>query len=886
MAGLFSIGVSGLRAQQAALNIVGQNITNANTPGYSRQRADIVTQTSGANSGASVGAGVTVGGIRRIADGFIDDQIRSDAAAHAELSSFTSHIKQLESTLFDGQFGIDSALRDFFDAVQSASTQPSDLAMREFVISTAEALASRFQGVTDRSWLQARDILGSLESSVVRVNELSSLVVQLNERISGLQDERSSGALNLMLDRREVLLKELSSLVSVRTVEQDDGQISVFVGKGQPLILGAEAAQMQVTGDGDIAVQPVGSRSLQIVTSSISGGEIGGVLKYREEVLWPTQNEIGRLAAAISIAVNAQHQLGIDLEGNFGGDVFRDVNDPALVSQRVDYLGGSSQGNNVDIGRVNVYIDDPFNVEATDYEVHFSETNAGSYTISRRSTGETVFHGSSLVTPQEVFFDGLRVEFASGEFAPGDTFLLRPYADFGTQMDTVLNDPSLVALGSALQVGSNPNNQGNGEFLVTDVIDPSHPVFNQIVTDNEEMLTPPLLVRFLSATEYVVLDNSNPSQPTPLQPDLGIQTYLSGSENHLFPQQLGSSLVTTSGPGLGGLAAAPSLVSNLDAGTNGYPNGTISLNYANSTFDESERIALFTPNATAREIASQLNSLPGVSASAQTTLTLQDLVNFESGTPVELAVNGQLITGFANLAELADAISANQALVGLGITAKSDGQTLVLNARYGDDITLHFQGDPNESVMVLNSKGEQVNLNGNTPGVYRSVTVGGEVSTILAPGIELEAQYVGIFAANPVHARADMGFDLVLSGSVASGDEFFVNFNQGGIGDNRNALALASLSDQSLIGDPARPFADMFASVIQRVGIQSSQASISREAAGILLSQSEVFRESVSGVNLDEEAASLIQHEQAYNASAQIISVARDLFNVLLNSVS
>ena len=883
MAGLFNIGVSGLRAQQAALNVVGQNITNANTPGYTRQRVDIETQVGGSSAG--IGAGVTVGSVTRVADAFIDEQIRSDTALEAELRSFSENVGQLEGTLFDGQFGIDAALRDFFDAIQNASSEPSDLAMREFVISSAEALASRFDGVTDRSWLQARDIVGSLESSVVRVNELSSLIISLNERIAGLQDQRASGSLNLMLDQRENLLKEMSSLVTVRTVEQDDGQINVFVGKGQPLVLGAEAAQMQVTGDGDIALRPVGSDTLQIVTSSISGGEIGGVLKYREEVLWPTQNELGRLAAGIALAINEQHRLGVDINGHFGGNLFRDVNDPQLVGERVDYLAGNSNSNNTDVGRVNVFIDNPFDQVATDYEVHFSENNPGSYTISRRSDGETVFRGTSFVPPHEIAFDGLRVEFASGTFAPGDTFLIRPYADFGTQLETVINDPGMLALSLPVQVSAGNANQGNAEVVTTAVLDPEHPLFSSTGPAGDDALMPPLLVRFVSASEYVVLDNSDPANPTPLQPDLGVQQYLGNSENPLFPNQLGSQVVTTSGPALN-LLGAPLLSSSLTAGTNDYPNGLLTLDYADSEFDEDIRTLVLQPNASAREIAQQLNSLPGVSASASNQISLSNLVNFQSGTPVELAVNGELISGFTTLNELADAISANQTLVQQGIVARSDGQTLQLQSLYGDDLTLHFQGDPNESIRVTNTKGDAVNLNGNVPGVYRTITVGGELSTVLDPSITMDAQYVGVFAADPVHQRADLGLDIVLSGAAEAGDEFVIAFNQGGIGDNRNALALAAISDQSLIGIPARPFAGMFASVIQQVGIQSSQAQINQEAAAVLLDQSAAFRESVSGVNLDEEAASLIQHEQAYNAAAQVISVARDIFDILLNSVS
>ena len=877
MASLFDIGINGLRAQQAALNVVGQNITNASTPGYTRQRADIVTQ-SGNLSGLNAGAGAKLDQIVRVADFFVDQQIRTDSALKSEMESYAQFVGQLETTLFDGDFGVDTAIRDFFDAVQDSANEPSDLAVRQFVISNADALASRFQGVTDRAWLQARDVSGSLESNTNQVNELTQLIVQVNERISALQSGPASGGANALLDRREILLKDLSKLVSVSTIEQNDGQINVFVGKGQPLILGSEAAEMGVSSAGEITLRPVGSQVTQNVTASINGGEIGGILKYREEVLWPTQNELGRLAAAISRSFNDQHAAGIDLDGQFGQQFFRDVNDPALVSQRVSYLGNSGAlGPTANPGRISVYIEDPFGSVASDYEVRFSETSDGAYTITRRSDGEVVQRGTPFVTPHSVEFDGLRVEFTAGDFRPGDAMLLRPYADFGSQLEVVLDDPKALALGSPVQLAEDPTNGGSGFVSVAGITDPAHPIFA-----NDGEMVPPLLIDFLSDTQYRVLDNSDPGNPVPLQPDLGILQFVPGGQNQLLPVDPGTTVVQMSGPNVSALPAVAELVTDLDAAGNNYPGGLITISGAG------DRLSNLPVNAgaSAAEIAAQLNGVPGVYASAQTELTLSQLVNFDSGVPVEIAVNGISFTGFDSLADLADQMASDVSLQSAGIMAKSDGQTLTLTDTRGADLSVHFQGDPNESVLVTNSKDDTVALSGSVSGTYRSVTVGGQVTTLLDPGVTMSTQFAGLFAANPVQQRADLGFDLVLTGTVEAGDRFYADFNNGGLGDNRNGLALAGLSDRNLVGDPGRSFGGTFASVVQKVGIASNQASINRDAATALLSQSEAFRESVSGVNLDEEAANLLRYEQAYNASSQIISVARDIFNILLNAVS
>lgn len=880
MSSLFNIGVSGLKAQQAALNVVGQNITNASTPGYSRQRADIVAQTGALVAGLSQAAGARVDNIQRIADGFIDEQIRSDMTLFSELDSYKQFVGQLEGALFDSDHGIDVAMQDFFDAMQNAANEPSDLAMRQFVISNGNALADRFSAVTQRSWLQARDVGGSLEAITSQVNELAGTIAQLNDRIAGFSLERTSGGLNTLIDQREVALKELSSLVSVTVSEQEAGELNVFVGKGQPLVLGVTAASMEVSGAGDVVIRPVGAQQPQVITSAVSGGQLGGVLKYREEVLWPAQNELGRLAAAMVSAINDQHRAGVDLEGEFGANFFGDINAPELIGERTTYLGNDGPiGSNGNIGQVNVYIDDPFNGEASDYEVRFSESDAGAYTVTRRSDGEIVYSGSSIVPPQTLEFDGIRVEFASGEFAPGDSLLVRPYADFGTQMRVALENPTELALAMPVRVVPDATNGSSAQVDMVGVTDPAHPLFN-----HPDALTPPMLIRFVSPTQYQILDNSNPGDPQPLQPDLGLLTYVAGGQNSLLPE-LGSSLVTTSGPDVTGFPAVAGVVANLDAGTNGYAGGLFQIQRSDADGGALSSV-VFNPNASAREMATRLNAEIGVDASARTEIELSNLVDYNSGTPVELAINGQLFSGFTGLGDLADQISADETLAAAGLVARSDGTTLRLESLVGDDISLHFSGDPNESVDVHNPRGDTMTLVGNGAGTYQTITVGGEVSAILDPEYSVTTEFDGVFAAVPEHVRADLGFALHMTGNVEAGDEFLIDFNSGGIADNRNALALSALSDRGFEGFSGRNFAGLFAGVVQEVGMRSSQAEINRSAAESLLQQSEAFRESVSGVNLDEEAADLIRFEQAYNASAQVISVARDIFSALLQAVA
>jgi flagellar hook-associated protein 1 FlgK len=127
---------------------------------------------------------------------------------------------------------------------------------------------------------------------------------------------------------------------------------------------------------------------------------------------------------------------------------------------------------------------------------------------------------------------------------------------------------------------------------------------------------------------------------------------------------------------------------------------------------------------------------------------------------------------------------------------------------------------------------------------------------------------------------------MQMTGTPRAGDQFLIGFNEAGVSDNRNALALARLQTDRVLGGGNTSFFDAYAQLVESVGSRTSEARIQQEAAQGLLAQSVGLREAVSGVNLDEEAGNLIKFEQAYNASARVISVARDIFNVLFQMVA
>jgi flagellar hook-associated protein 1 FlgK len=137
----------------------------------------------------------------------------------------------------------------------------------------------------------------------------------------------------------------------------------------------------------------------------------------------------------------------------------------------------------------------------------------------------------------------------------------------------------------------------------------------------------------------------------------------------------------------------------------------------------------------------------------------------------------------------------------------------------------------------------------------------------------------------PTPGGLDHGYSVQLAGSPAAGDEFSTEYNTGGVGDNRNALLLSAVASNKLMSNGTASINDTYSSLVADVGTGTKQAEFNATAQKRVLDQAIATRESISGVNLDEEAANLVRFQQAYQAAAQVISVANSLFDTILNAV-
>ena len=988
MTDILNIGISGLKAHQTALTVTGHNISNVDTEGYSRQDATIVNNSPQFKDGVWIGAGASVDNVRRIYDEFLVGQLQKDTTTYHYFETLSSNAEQIDKLLADPSTGIQPGIENMFGSFQAAIDDPSSLPARQVVISEAQGLVDRFHSINDRL-MDSNDIVnGQLGVLTTQISTLAESISELNEQISFAQSSANGNPPNDLLDKRDLALKELSELVSINTVVQDGDKLNVFIGNGQPLVVGndfntikTQPSENDPTRD---AIVYERNGVVQEITKEISGGQLGGLLDYRKEVLDPVINQLGRVSMALQSEINSQHMLGIDINGARGDLFFSDVNDPLIAHQRVISNAENKQPNDRVIG---VYVTDTNQLTDSDYEVEFIGPNDYTFRVTRVSDGEEMLTTAlSGEYPESFNIDGFDLTFEAGAFDANDTFYVMATRNAARDIELDIKIPQELALATAVMTDFDVGNQGQANISSGVVYDMDTPSF-----DVPGELTPPLLVKFTSDSTYDVLDNSDPANPVPLFPPIMNQNYVAGVVNDLLPKDEGKTAVTS----LGGYLPASAFYQDYNAvfetPGNGFFPARINIqdpDLVNGGLD-SRGILTIPADTSAKETARILSDQAGITASARTSIQLTNFTDDPAGfLEQKLYLNGVELTDTLpsgqvkyaldypeevpnpiNSDYLADRINANFDFQDMGIVAKSDGTTLTITALNGEDLSIEFQGDHGDSISVSNAQDiylkptgavsskplnkyegydfteggpytyefevpGQGTFNIELTGTYTSgadliteieaqinsttfsnnglvkvdidekgnilfqnqldispsgtngsakLTMGGQVKVVLDEGIVMtsEPPLSNLFEELPAQDPVYLGYDLTMDGVPKEGDLFYVDFNDEAVTDNRNGALLGGVQHKELIEDEMS-ITEAYGKSVEEVGSITARSQINTESSKVLLANSEDSVSAISGVNLDEEAANLIRFELGYNASAQVITVARDLFSTLI----
>ena len=441
---LLNIGMSGLSASQTALVTTGNNIANVDTAGYSRQQTVQTTKASNQYGNVFIGSGTTLADVRRVYNSYLEAQLKTTTSLNSDAAAFQGQITPLDSLLSDSGTGLNGALTKFFASVQNVNAKPGDDASRQLLLSDAQALSNRFNSISSQLTEQSQNINGNLSNMVNQVNDLATTIAQLNKKIAEVSN--AGGAPNDLLDSRGEAIRQLSTFTGTQVVE-NGSSLDIYLGSGQPLVMGTIVNTLEAVPDkndpGRMGIQLNSGSSSMDLTSVLTGGEIGGLMRYRSTVLDPAMNELGRVALVVADQMNTVQASGIDMNGAFGSNLFNDINSATQVSQRSVAALTNSAGS----GNFNVAITDAGKLTTNDYKVTF--TSGTNYTVQRLPDGSSMGAFSTATTPPPEI-DGFSMTFASGTAAAGDSFKITPTRNAAGNIKTEMTDSKRLAMAAPL----------------------------------------------------------------------------------------------------------------------------------------------------------------------------------------------------------------------------------------------------------------------------------------------------------------------------------------------------------------------------------------------------------------------------------------------------
>jgi flagellar hook-associated protein 1 FlgK len=487
---VFGTALSGMNAAQYGLSTTQHNIANANTPGYNRQVTDFASRPGQQTGAGFLGQGVDVTGVRRIYDQFISTQVLQEQTQASYLTTYHTAIKQIDNLIADPTAGASPAMQQFFDAMNGVSTNPESIAARQALLSNAQFAVNRFQAIDQRLTDISNGLNGQLTSTVSTINSYAQQIALLNGNIKRASANATGpGQLpNDLLDQRDQLIGQLNKEIRATVQPQTDGTVGVFIGNGQALVVGEDAYSLKVLQSAtdptklEVGYQYRGN-TVALPSSSLQGGNLGAYLTFRDQTLEPARNALGRVALGLATSVNQQSQMGQDLNGALGGNLF------TVGTPRV-----SPGANNVSTATLTASISDVAALTTSDYQIRFDGTN---YMMLRLSDNTVTNLGTTLpLTPSAV--DGFNFSL-SAPMTAGDSFLIRPTANGASGIAVAITDPSRIAAAAPIRGNATLTNTGTGQ-ISAGTVNPPLPL--------NPNLQNKVTVAFIDATHFTVTDNT------------------------------------------------------------------------------------------------------------------------------------------------------------------------------------------------------------------------------------------------------------------------------------------------------------------------------------------------------------------------------------------
>jgi flagellar hook-associated protein 1 FlgK len=477
---LFSIAKSGVDASNKLLNTTAHNISNVNTEGFVRERTTFDSQLSG-----GVGRSTT----ERVINVFAQNQLRRDTTLQSEHENFYNKTSTIDNIFAGEANSISASMSRFFGSLQTANNDPTNISSRQLVLSEAKSLVGQIGTVSGFLRDKEEELNIEVSANINKLNSIVRTITDLNDSIRVSQANNRYDEPGTLKNQRDNAVLELASLVSidVRQSGKNDGSVMVNLSSGESLVLEDGSFNVfEVNSDADLNY-----KSLQLTSNSGKpttlniretklGGALGGLFRYRDEVLETSRRELGQIAVALTESLNTQNRQGMDLDQQLGANIFLL---PEFVG--LSYPDNTTPNSSV-FGRITEGVGSE--VSSADYAVTINNVVAGvpptlDITVAALNidgspvkdiNGNPVTQNYFAVDAQSDTFTsvigGIDLEFANGVgYAAGDQFLLQPTKNIAERIEVAMKRPEDLAFASPIRVDANINNLGDAQSLSSNV---------------------------------------------------------------------------------------------------------------------------------------------------------------------------------------------------------------------------------------------------------------------------------------------------------------------------------------------------------------------------------------------------------------------------------
>jgi flagellar hook-associated protein 1 FlgK len=311
----YSIAISGFDAAQKAFDVIGNNIANAATDGYHRQRINLQPLYTTQAGSILIGGGVEITGATRLIDSLLEQEIYCQQSTLQQISQEVTTLKSIENAFGELSAGssLSKAIVEFFNALQDLSAHPSEIVWQNQAVTVGQNLADHFKTLGEYLNRLENQIILEADNTIEQINMLIGQIAELNDKIEGI--EIVGGQANSLRDQRDQRIAELAELIRLETYNREYGVVDVIIA-GIPVVSGASVTELEVglNENEDLGISPVGSTNYN---ANIQGGRLGGLLSLKNELIYGFQNDLDDLANTIIQIVNQYHVQGVGSQGSF-----------------------------------------------------------------------------------------------------------------------------------------------------------------------------------------------------------------------------------------------------------------------------------------------------------------------------------------------------------------------------------------------------------------------------------------------------------------------------------------------------------------------------------------------------------------------------------------